>query len=234
METKQTGTDYEAALELQVEQFRMLHRISRIWAAKSEPDIPCFEIEMECDGSYSLSFMDSREEVISEPYHVLADKDMNIVLPGNRCVIGYNPQTGELSSGDTVYIPFKSRIETEEEWREQLADRLGEPDDPKEKESLEYNRRIILGWICCEWMPENKSDVPNILISRSIPSEYEVRFLKGGKTVLPEACLVRQDYEAFFFELECTRVDIAYFPAVDRILVGGTYYTRAAIERQAI
>ncbi len=227
-------TDYGATLELQVEQFRMLHRLSRIWAAKSEPDIPCFEIERECDGSYSLSFMDCKEEIISEPYPVLADKDMNLVLPGSSCVISYNPETGELSSGNTVYIPFKSRIEAEEEWREQLADRLTEPDGPQEKESLEYNRRIILGWICCEWMPENKSDVPNILISRSIPREYEVRFLKEGKPVLPEACLIRQDYEAFFFELECSRIDITYFPAVDQILVGGTYYTRAAVERQVL
>lgn len=229
METKS-----ESGLALQVAQLRLLQKISRIWSMKNEPDIPCFEIERNLDGTYSLYFLNDNEDVISEPYLILVGANLDILLPECSCVISYDPEAGELSSGDKVYIPFKSIPETAGEWREHLAGRLEEPDDAEQKKSLEYNRRVILSWLCCEWMPEHKDDVPNILISRSIPSEYEMRFLREGKSVLPEAFLIEQDYEMFYFRLEDNCIDISYFPAVDQILVGGTYYTRVAMERQEI
>lgn len=224
----------ESALELQIKQFRLLDKVCRIWALKSDPGVPCFEIDRDCDGTYSLSFMGDKEDIISHPYLIASDENLNIVLLENSSRIGYDPQTGELLSGDKAYIPFKSMFKTAKEWREHLAGILEKPDDPEEKKTLEYNRRIILNWICCEWIPESKKDVPNILISRSIPSEYELRFLKEGHMILPEACLIEQDYEAFFFCIDDYRIDITYFPGVDQILVGGTYYERAAVEKQQV
>lgn len=224
----------DSGLELQIKQFRLLHEVSRIWSSKAEPGVSCFEIERESDGTYSLTFLNDKQDAISDSYLIVADHDLNIILPECSRMITYNPQTGELSSADKVYIPAKSTLQTAEEWREHLAGRLEEADDLQAKETLEYNRRIILNWICCEWTPESKEGVPNILISRSIPSEYEVRFLKEGKSILPESYLIGQDYQAFFFLLNDDRIDITYFPAVDLILVGGTYYQRVAIQRQEV
>ena len=152
----------------------------------------------------------------------------------NMTVITYNPETEELLSGEITYISSKSIPETADQWREYLSDRLEESDDQQEKDTLEYNRRIILNWLCCEWMPVEKADVPNILILKNIPSEYEIRFLKEGKSILPEAFPIEQDYEMFFFRLEHNCININYFPAVDQLLVGGTYYERVAVQRQEV
>lgn len=223
-----------SGLELQIKQFRLLHQVSRIWYSKAEPHVSCFEIEREPDGTYSLTFLNDKQEAISDPYQIVADHDLNIIVPDCSCIITYNLQTGELSSADKIYIPDKSILQTAEEWREHLAGRLEEADDLQAKETLEYNRRIILNWICCEWTPQSKEGVPNILISRSIPSEYELRFLKEGKSILPESYLIEQDYQTFFFFLNDDRIDITYFPAVDMLLVAGTYYQRAATQRQEV
>lgn len=221
-------------LELQIKQLQLLHKISCIWTAKSKPDIPCFEIGMGPDGTYNLTFLNDMKKIISEPYLLFIDEKLNITLAENMTVITYNFETGELLSGDIAYVPAISIIETADQWREYLSIRLEEADDQVEKDTLEYNRRIILSWLCCEWMPEGKSDVPNLLISKNIPTEYEIRFLKDGKSILPEAFTIEQEYEMFFFRLEDNCININYLPAVDQLLVGGTYYVRVAVQRQEL
>lgn len=218
----------ERKFGLLAEQLRLLHRVGHTWALKNEPDIPCFDIDMECDGSYGLTFMNDKLEAISDTYLLLVDDNLDLLLPECQCKISYNPKTGELLSGDLAYIPVKCIPETAEQWLEELAD------NPEEKETLEYNRRIVLMWICSEWIPERKDNVPNILISRSIPSEFELRFLKEGKSIVPEAFVIEQDYEAFYFRLDSICINIKYFPSVDQLLVGGTYYSRAAVQQQEI
>lgn len=222
--------------KLEMNQLNILEKISGVWSNKCNPEIPCFQITRYPDGYYKHIFLDDDGDVVSDPALLFINPQLHVLIPDNNQILIYDDHTDELIFDNKAFVRFDNSTEAVSHLRQGLADVLLAPDNQDEKEATEFNRKIILSWICGKWKPVDKDNIPNIHISKSIPMEYEIRFVYENhhKLLSTEAFTIQQDYEAFFFYLKDNCLEIIYFPAVDQIRVGATYYERVTIQQQEI